>query len=97
MVQTIITYLLIGALLGALYFYGLWGSLLLMPKFQNKKAYLLITTIIRFSILLTCFYFIIKTNSFGIMFTIIGFVISRIFIVRNKGLNDFVKGGQNNG
>lgn len=71
----------IGALLGALYFGGLWLTLRQLPRLNHPMLWLLISTITRLGLVLAAFYLVSQDQWQRLLACLAGFIAVRIYLV----------------
>ena len=75
-----------GAGLGLFYFGGLWWTLRSLPGKPHPRARLGLSFVLRTSIALLGFWFVIEKDVYAFFFTIGTFFLTRLFLTRKLGL-----------
>ena len=78
----IVTGLLGGVLLGALYFGGLWLSVKRIGKVEHKKMFLFLSWLVRSVLLCGGLYLLARYNPASLLCGVFGLFLSRTIIVR---------------
>ncbi len=73
--------LLVGGFLGAVYFGGLYYSVRKMEKVKHPALLMIASFIIRMGILVGVFYYVSKGGYKDMLFTLLGVVLVRYFII----------------
>jgi len=90
--------LLAGALLGVFFFAGLWWTVRKIESSKNVALLFLGSMILRTSVVILGFYFILGDNWQRLLAGLLGFVIARIIVIRltriaDKPKNSITAGG----
>lgn len=71
----------IGAVLGALYFGGLWLTIRQLPRLSHPMLWLLISTITRLGLVLAAFYLVSQGQWQRLLACLVGFVAMRFYLL----------------
>jgi F1F0 ATPase subunit 2 len=74
-----------GAILGIVYFRGLWQTLLRLPDFKRPAWSMSLSFVARVGIVMTGFYFIMGGHLERLAIAMAGFILVRQFMVRRLG------------
>jgi F1F0 ATPase subunit 2 len=77
-----------GALLGAIFFMGLWWTVRKLDTTKHVAFWFLGSFLVRTSIVLLGFYFLLGDNWLRLLAGLLGFVIARIIVTRFIRIND---------
>jgi F1F0 ATPase subunit 2 len=80
--ELIITALLFGICLGAVYFGGLWITVELLPAFQRLTLVIVVSYLIRITLTMAGFYYILVIDWKQFVSCAIGFILVRQLIMR---------------
>ena len=78
-----------GALLGLLYFRGLWWTVARFRKSANPLVIYLLSLIIRTGLLIACLFLLLQLGPVQMLTGLVGFFIVRIVMVRHYGFTSF--------
>jgi F1F0 ATPase subunit 2 len=73
---------LLGGILGFLHFTGLWITVNYLPKTRRPVFFLLLSFMLRMSVILGAFYFIMGEKWQRLFACLLGFILARIILVR---------------
>ncbi|PWQ93843.1 ATP synthase subunit I [Leucothrix arctica] len=77
---------LIGGLAGYIYFFGLWLTLLKLPKINNPGLLMISSLLLRNGFVMSVFYLIMLTASWqGLVTGLIGLTLMRLMLNRRYG------------
>jgi len=79
---TLLAFAAIGAVLGALYFGGLWLTVRRLPRLDHPMLWLLASTITRLALVLAAFLLVSQGHWTRLLACLIGFVAVRLYLVR---------------
>jgi F1F0 ATPase subunit 2 len=80
--------LLAGALLGLIFFAGLWWTLKMGLISERPALWFMSSFFLRVSIVLTGFYMISQTDWKYVLLSLLGFLIARIYLTRKLPMTD---------
>lgn len=78
----IITSLIIGLILGCIYLFLLWQTLLKLPKIKHKGNFLFISAVVRISLLIFVALYFSFENGAAFLLIFIGFIMTRLIITK---------------
>lgn len=85
--------LITGALLGFVYFFGLWITLRQLPRRNNPGLWMLSSLPLRLGFVLSGFYLIMRVTGWqGLLAALLGFTLVRLIIVRRYGPVPHIQG-----
>ena len=73
-----------GLLAGVFYFLGLWWTIGKLPKVQRKKSFLFYSFFVRIFLFLIVMLLIADKNPVRLILFFLGFILSRIFMLRQQ-------------
>ena len=74
-----------GALLGLFYFGGLWITLKYISRSKKPKSWLVMSFVIRISVILAGFWAVMRMDPVAFMLTFLAFLITRVILTRSLG------------
>lgn len=72
---------LLGVILGLLYFGGLWLTVRRLPKVKRPRLFLLLSSVFRLSLVLGCFWLIMRQDLVLFLITLLFFFLLRIALI----------------
>ncbi|MCL7488458.1 MAG: hypothetical protein M8357_09835 [Desulfobulbaceae bacterium] len=72
---------LLGVILGLLYFGGLWLTVRRLPKVKRPRFFLLLSSLFRLSLVLGCFWLIMRQDLVLFLITLLFFFLLRIVLI----------------
>lgn len=80
--EQVILSLSVGIILGAIYLFLLWKTLMILPKIKHKGNFLFLSAIVRLAVLIfTALYFSFE-NGARFLLIFIGFILCRLIIMK---------------
>ena len=74
-----------GVLLGLFYFGGLWITLKYISRSSKPKSWLLLSFVVRISLIMVGFWAIMRIDLVAFMLTFLAFLITRVILTRSLG------------